>query len=546
MALIKCKECGKEISDKASACPNCGCPTKEKKHGNGNFGVNFWLIICIMTCTLIGIIEIFNLVDIDRNNIRIGNFYFNIVGYLAVLLGFSYVSLMKNKNKISYYVMLGINAVILLFNIFNVTMPITFKSGMAILYIICVIINSLITTLIIRKHLNEDKFIINKNKILIGLFITTLIILLVIECTFKMNFSQTNFRDETVNQVRIVNDYINIRSGNSLDSDVIGKAYKDEIYTILNEEVNENEWLEIETINGIRGYIYALPSYVEILRISGEEENNNNENEDDITEKPNNNNENEDDTTEKPNKNNNNNNSSSKPNNTKPSTNVNNKPNSNKPSEGDNNSGSIVEKPNEDNNSSGNIVDKPSEDNNNSSNEVDKPSEDNKKEEIIDATLEYYCNSPWKLNGTVCEKIEYSGIKAEKTCSFGYTMSEEGTKCIGETRESVDYTPRPVCVGGSITDLFSMTAPPYYGCRKGTLTFERTCPRGYTLVTAMNISRCVWNYTGKETYVSTNCSSSYPVFDKESGECINRTAKSAYTKYVCPDGYTLKVDKCSK
>ena len=25
MALIKCPECGKEISDKAASCPNCGC-----------------------------------------------------------------------------------------------------------------------------------------------------------------------------------------------------------------------------------------------------------------------------------------------------------------------------------------------------------------------------------------------------------------------------------------------------------------------------------------------------------------------------------------
>lgn len=24
MALIKCKECGKELSDKAKICPNCG------------------------------------------------------------------------------------------------------------------------------------------------------------------------------------------------------------------------------------------------------------------------------------------------------------------------------------------------------------------------------------------------------------------------------------------------------------------------------------------------------------------------------------------
>lgn len=29
MAIITCKECGKEFSDKAAACPNCGCPTSE-------------------------------------------------------------------------------------------------------------------------------------------------------------------------------------------------------------------------------------------------------------------------------------------------------------------------------------------------------------------------------------------------------------------------------------------------------------------------------------------------------------------------------------
>ena len=29
MALIKCPECGREISDKAAACPNCGCPLSE-------------------------------------------------------------------------------------------------------------------------------------------------------------------------------------------------------------------------------------------------------------------------------------------------------------------------------------------------------------------------------------------------------------------------------------------------------------------------------------------------------------------------------------
>lgn len=31
MALIKCSECGKEISDKSTACIHCGCPIEIKK-----------------------------------------------------------------------------------------------------------------------------------------------------------------------------------------------------------------------------------------------------------------------------------------------------------------------------------------------------------------------------------------------------------------------------------------------------------------------------------------------------------------------------------
>jgi len=39
MALIKCKECGKEISDKAEGCPHCGAPQTKKptQYGCGTF-----------------------------------------------------------------------------------------------------------------------------------------------------------------------------------------------------------------------------------------------------------------------------------------------------------------------------------------------------------------------------------------------------------------------------------------------------------------------------------------------------------------------------
>ncbi len=46
MSLVKCTECGKEISDKAVSCPNCGCPVSQMKtetasnygYGNSYYG----------------------------------------------------------------------------------------------------------------------------------------------------------------------------------------------------------------------------------------------------------------------------------------------------------------------------------------------------------------------------------------------------------------------------------------------------------------------------------------------------------------------------
>lgn len=49
MAIIKCPECGKEISDKANSCPNCGAPINihTEKSGNKKSKI-FFIIICII------------------------------------------------------------------------------------------------------------------------------------------------------------------------------------------------------------------------------------------------------------------------------------------------------------------------------------------------------------------------------------------------------------------------------------------------------------------------------------------------------------------
>ena len=56
MALINCSECGKEISNKADKCPNCGNPINNI-HGEGEGCFMQTLNVgCVITAVIIGII----------------------------------------------------------------------------------------------------------------------------------------------------------------------------------------------------------------------------------------------------------------------------------------------------------------------------------------------------------------------------------------------------------------------------------------------------------------------------------------------------------
>ena len=349
MALVNCKECGKKISDKASMCPNCGCPTKEEnkkqKRENRINGLSIWLVLCSIICFIISVVDMVNLLDLDIHILKIGVYDFHIMSFFAFLLGISYIFLLKNKSKISLYTMIGINIIILLFNIFQIKSSFTFESYLSIFYIICVIANALITTLSIKTHLNNNKLSLKDNKHILALLIIGLIGLLSINLSFGGNYPQTNDRNENVAQVEITTNYLNIRSSQSVDSEILGQVYKGEIYTIISEnKESEHKWLEIETSNGIRGYISGIDSYIKRLNTttnneepSQEETPPTNNETPSNNEKPSNN-----QNTQKP-SNNQKPNNSQKPNN---NNNSNNNTNTNKPNN-DNNSNN---KPNIDNN----------------------------------------------------------------------------------------------------------------------------------------------------------------------------------------------------
>jgi len=103
------------------------------------------------------------------------------------------------------------------------------KKKKIILIIILLVITLILSGVLIYKNIKNDK----EDKII-----------------------QSNQRDETKEQVEITNDYINIRKEASSESDVLGKVYKEEIYTVLEKQDDEYyNWVLIETNNNIKGYI---------------------------------------------------------------------------------------------------------------------------------------------------------------------------------------------------------------------------------------------------------------------------------------------------
>ena len=61
MALIKCNECGKEVSSKAGKCPNCGAPVEDpnlkwyQKNSKGTIGFMFIAIAFFFVCCAIAV-----------------------------------------------------------------------------------------------------------------------------------------------------------------------------------------------------------------------------------------------------------------------------------------------------------------------------------------------------------------------------------------------------------------------------------------------------------------------------------------------------------
>ncbi len=173
MALIKCPECGKEISDKAPKCIHCGYPlkkepkkeekvepkpkqTKKAEPENLDGLTSAWLIIATLICFGIALIQLVSPIvyRLSTSNIYLGSLIINtkvdIRFILDVLLGISYINIMLSKNKLSMIIFYVINALLIIINL------ICGLNIISLMYFVCIVLNVIITTFAVRGRLKND------------------------------------------------------------------------------------------------------------------------------------------------------------------------------------------------------------------------------------------------------------------------------------------------------------------------------------------------------------------------------------------------------
>ena len=123
MALIKCPECNKEISDKASSCPHCGYPlekketkkvrNKEPKKRFSSKEYKLWGLILGICCSVLLLIL---LLGITFNNIIISLIITVIYGGIIFILC---KTLLTNKKNVKKYlwliVLIGVTPLVISF-----------------------------------------------------------------------------------------------------------------------------------------------------------------------------------------------------------------------------------------------------------------------------------------------------------------------------------------------------------------------------------------------------------------------------------------------
>jgi len=115
MALIKCAECGKEISDQAKVCPHCGLPLKKKGKGLAIASFVLGIVSCVYS---IGIVSTAFTPYSKNNTTLVLAVYIFIFAILSLIFGIvAHNKGCKLKKKTAGIILSYISIVITIFSL---------------------------------------------------------------------------------------------------------------------------------------------------------------------------------------------------------------------------------------------------------------------------------------------------------------------------------------------------------------------------------------------------------------------------------------------
>ncbi len=300
MSLRKCSECGNNISTKALECPSCGAPvelTDETKKDYITFKLNkvsshpLSIILTIMLfISLIGVISS-NLTFLNtiRGTLTLqqasaSTYYSDYVNlYPTLILNIAFISCLLSclSKRITSISKLGylsniIISILLFFNLYSNNLRI------GISFYLIVLINTILFLIPIKYKLVEEEIlvekkkesdykkknikaeelstkpILTKSKTIITVLILIIELISIIVILFKNNndiYKETIIQANSDFQIKVINNYINIRSSSNIEGEVLGTVNKGDIYNVLDITSTEHHiWYKIN-YKGKKGYI---------------------------------------------------------------------------------------------------------------------------------------------------------------------------------------------------------------------------------------------------------------------------------------------------
>ena len=302
MAIIECNECKHNVSTKALSCPNCGAPVpkntkkqikedyeevtikKETTHPlNVLIYIGFFILLIVICLCEISLIKTFRSTYSLTSATAEPTFHLNTSIYSSIIINATFISclitLISKKSyklsKIAFIINLITHIVFFRYiysHNFRIDIQFYILYILNIIYLLLPRFNKLEeTTKIVKKdsieqielknkkieEYHNESIYTKKHKIfLTTLVIISIIILIPITILNKEPiYHETVIQEKTDYQIKIINDYINVREKPTTKSNKLGEVSHSDIYNVLDVIGGENYiWYKIKYQDQI-GYV---------------------------------------------------------------------------------------------------------------------------------------------------------------------------------------------------------------------------------------------------------------------------------------------------